>query len=73
VVTTRADVHYVVTEWGVAELFGRSLRERAMALIGIAHPDFREELFQAAWERKLLPRRGPQRRGPGLTRPGPPS
>jgi acyl-CoA hydrolase len=59
VVTTRADVHYVVTEWGVAELFGRSLRERAMALIGIAHPDFREELFQAAWERKLLPRSYP--------------
>jgi acyl-CoA hydrolase len=59
VVTTRADVHYVVTEWGVAELFGRSLRERAMALIGIAHLDFREELHKAAWERKLLPRSYP--------------
>ena len=56
VVTTRADVHYVVTEWGVAELFGRSLRERAKALIAIAHPDFREALLQGAWERGLLPR-----------------
>lgn len=54
-VTTRADVHYVVTEWGVAELFGRSLRERAKALIAIAHPDFREALLQGAWERGLLP------------------
>ncbi len=44
VVTTRAHVRTVVTEWGVAELFGRSLRERAEALIAIAHPDFRDEL-----------------------------
>ena len=58
-VTTWADVHYVVTEWGVAELFGRSLRERALALIQIAHPDFREELLKAAWERRLLPRSYP--------------
>ncbi|MCH1927342.1 4-hydroxybutyrate CoA-transferase, partial [Shewanella sp. C31] len=55
VVTTRADVHYVVTEWGIAELFGRSLRERALARIGVAHPDFREELVQAACETKLRP------------------
>ena len=41
VVTTRAHVRTVVTEWGVAELFGTSLRERAEALIEIAHPDFR--------------------------------
>jgi acyl-CoA hydrolase len=54
VVTTRADVHYIVTEYGVAELFGRSLRERAQALITIAHPSFREELSQAAFERGLL-------------------
>jgi acetyl-CoA hydrolase len=54
VVTTRADVHYVVTEYGVADLYGRSLRERAEALIGIAHPDFREELRAAARRRKLL-------------------
>ncbi len=55
VVTSRADVHYVVTEFGVAHLFGKNLRERAEALISIAHPDFRNELEQAAKERKLLP------------------
>lgn len=44
VVTPRANVHYVVTEFGVASLRGRSLRERARALIEIAHPDFREQL-----------------------------
>ena len=44
VVTTRAHVRTVVTEYGVAELFGRSLRERAAALIAIAHPDFRDRL-----------------------------
>jgi 4-hydroxybutyrate CoA-transferase len=44
VVTTRAHVRTVVTEWGVAELFGKSIRERAEALISIAHPDFRDEL-----------------------------
>ncbi len=54
VVTSRADVHYVVTEYGIAHLFGRNLRERAEALIGIAHPDFRAELEVAAKERKLL-------------------
>jgi acyl-CoA hydrolase len=55
VVTTRADVHYVVTEYGVAYLHGKNLRERAEALIRVAHPDFREELARAARERKLLP------------------
>ena len=54
VVTTRADVHYVVTEHGVASLFGKSLRERAVELIAIAHPDFRGELTAAARRRKLL-------------------
>jgi len=54
VVTTRADVHYVVTEYGIAGLFGRSIRERARSLIDIAHPAFREELERAAGERKLL-------------------
>ena len=54
VVTTRADVHYVVTEYGVASLFGRSLKERAQELIAIAHPDFRDELTAAAQRRNLL-------------------
>ncbi len=54
VVTTRADVHYVVTEYGVAFLHGKNLKERAKELIKIAHPDFREELERAAKERKLL-------------------
>lgn len=59
VVTTRADVHYIVSEYGVAELFGRSLRERAKALIEIAHPAFREELSKAAFERGLFPKSHP--------------
>lgn len=53
-VTTRGDVHYVVTEYGVANLFGNSLRERARTLIGIAHPKFRDELAAAARKRNLL-------------------
>jgi 4-hydroxybutyrate CoA-transferase len=48
VVTTRAHVRTIVTEWGVAELYGQSLRERARRLIAIAHPDFRDELTAAA-------------------------
>ncbi|WP_026999484.1 acetyl-CoA hydrolase/transferase family protein [Eisenibacter elegans] len=48
VVTTRAHVHYVVTEYGIAYLYGRSLRERAKALINIAHPDHRENLQKQA-------------------------
>ncbi len=51
VVTTRAHVHYVATEYGVANLYGRSLRQRARALIEIAHPDHREALEAAAHER----------------------
>jgi 4-hydroxybutyrate CoA-transferase len=51
VVTTRAHVRTVVTEWGVAELFGRSLRERAKALIAIAHPDHRDRLTYEAKHR----------------------
>lgn len=51
VVTTRADVHYVVTEFGSAYLFGKNLYQRARALINIAHPDFQEELEKAAQER----------------------
>ncbi len=55
VVTSRADVHWVVTEHGAVNLFGKNLRERAEALISIAHPDHREDLERAARERKLLP------------------
>jgi acyl-CoA hydrolase len=51
VVTTRAHVHYVVTEYGVADLYGKNLRERAMALIGIAHPEHREQLDREAHAR----------------------
>ena len=51
VVTTRAHVHYVVTEYGVADLYGKSLRKRARALINIAHPDHREHLEREAFER----------------------
>jgi len=50
VVTTRGGVHYVITEYGIAHLHGKSIRERALALIGIAHPDFREDLMRAAQE-----------------------
>jgi acyl-CoA hydrolase/RimJ/RimL family protein N-acetyltransferase len=54
VVTTRGDVHYVVTEQGVAYLHGRTMRERAMALIGVAHPDFRSELLHQAKRRRIV-------------------
>jgi len=54
VVIPRSDVYYVVTEYGSVNLFGKTLQERAMALISIAHPDFRDMLFQKAKERGLL-------------------
>ncbi|MDZ4199674.1 MAG: acetyl-CoA hydrolase/transferase C-terminal domain-containing protein, partial [Kiritimatiellia bacterium] len=54
VVTTRGDVHYVVTEYGVAYLHGKSVQARTMALISIAHPKFREQLLQEAIEAKYL-------------------
>jgi acyl-CoA hydrolase len=54
VVTSRGDVHYVVTEYGVANLFGQGARQRAAALIAIAYPNFREELSRQARERHLL-------------------
>ena len=54
VTTSRNDVHYVVTEYGVADLRGKSLRERAQALIGISHPDFRASLLIAGQEKGLL-------------------
>lgn len=54
VVTTRADVHYVVTEYGVAYLHGKNLRQRAEALINIAHPKFRSWLEEETRKRKIL-------------------
>ncbi|OQX88674.1 4-hydroxybutyrate CoA-transferase [candidate division KSB1 bacterium 4484_87] len=54
VVTSRGDVHYVVTEYGVAYLHGKSLRRRAEALIKIAHPNFRDELTYFAKQHSLL-------------------
>jgi GNAT superfamily N-acetyltransferase len=54
VVTTRADVHYVVTEYGIAQLHGKSVRERTSALIHIAHPKFRDGLLREARERHLV-------------------
>ncbi|HEX6100420.1 MAG TPA: acetyl-CoA hydrolase/transferase C-terminal domain-containing protein [Thermoanaerobaculia bacterium] len=56
VVTTRGHVHWIVTEYGAVDLWGKSLRERADALISIAHPDFREELRGRAAERRLVGR-----------------
>ncbi len=57
VVTSRGDVHYVVTEFGVAYLHGKNLRQRAEALVQIAHPDFRDELLTAANSMGLLARK----------------
>ncbi len=56
VTTSRGDVHYVVTEYGVADLYGRTIRERVRSLIEIAHPDFREELEQRAYDQKYISR-----------------
>ncbi len=55
VTIARTDVHYVVTEYGVAYLFGKSIRERAVALIQIAHPDSRPALFEQAQALGYLP------------------
>ncbi len=54
VVIPRGDVHHVVTEYGAVNLFGKSLQERAMAMISISHPDFRDELFHEAKRMGLL-------------------
>ena len=59
VVTTRADVHYVVTEHGIAYLHGKSLRERAEALIQIADPNFRAELEEFAVRAHYLEKKSP--------------
>lgn len=54
VVVPRGDVQYVVTEFGIVNLFGKSIQERALALISIAHPDFRDDLFEQAKERDFI-------------------
>ena len=54
VVLSRADVHYVVTEYGIADLFGKSIRERVLALAEIAHPDYRNEILKEAKNRKYI-------------------
>ncbi len=54
VVTSRNHVHYVVTEYGAAALYGKSVRQRAEALIKIAHPQFRDEIFEKAQELNYL-------------------
>ncbi len=56
VTTPRSDTMYVITEYGMANLKGRSVAERARALIGLAHPDFREGLERQAHEHRLIPR-----------------
>ncbi|MBU4264049.1 MAG: GNAT family N-acetyltransferase [Proteobacteria bacterium] len=54
VVTTRGEVHYVVTEFGIAYLHGKNIEERTLALISIAHPDFREQLLNDAIEARYI-------------------
>jgi acyl-CoA hydrolase len=73
VVTSRGDIHYVVTEHGIADLWGKNIRQRACALIEIAHPDFRPDLINAAKNRRYIFRSGnePARERPGLPTPRP--
>ena len=56
VTTTRSDMMYVVTEYGMVNLKGLSVADRALALIRLAHPDFREDLERQAHAHKLIPR-----------------
>ncbi|MFO8085552.1 MAG: GNAT family N-acetyltransferase [Desulfobacterales bacterium] len=58
VVVPRSDINFVATEYGVVNLFGKNIQERAIALISIAHPDFRENLFESARQMGLI---GPER------------
>jgi acyl-CoA hydrolase len=53
VVTTRAHVHYVVTEYGVANLYGKTIKQRVEELAKIAHPKFREEIMRDYFDKKL--------------------
>ncbi len=54
VVTSRGDVHYIATEYGIVDLWGKNIRQRALALIEIAHPDHRADLLAAAKQRKYV-------------------
>ncbi|HLV34866.1 MAG TPA: acetyl-CoA hydrolase/transferase C-terminal domain-containing protein [Spirillospora sp.] len=56
VTTTRNDVHFVATEFGIADLWGRTIRQRVEALVNIAHPNFREDLLRYAHEQNYIPR-----------------
>jgi len=56
VTTPRSDIMYVVTEYGMVNLKGKSVAERAQSIICLAHPDFREELERQAYENRLIPR-----------------
>ncbi|HEY2468198.1 MAG TPA: acetyl-CoA hydrolase/transferase C-terminal domain-containing protein [Terracidiphilus sp.] len=56
VTTPRSDVMYLVTEFGMANLKGRSVAERAKAIVALAHPDFRDSLERQAYEHRLIPR-----------------
>lgn len=56
VTTPRSDMMYVVTEYGIANLKGRSVADRARALIDIAHPDYREGLEREAHDNRLIPK-----------------
>jgi len=56
VTTPRTDIMYVVTEYGMVNLKGKSVAERALAMISLAHPDFREELERQAYEKRIIPR-----------------
>lgn len=54
VITNRADVHYVITEYGIAQLYGKTIRQRVYELVNIAHPNFREDLLKYARDNKYI-------------------
>ena len=56
VTTPRSDVMYLVTEYGMVNLKGKSVCERAQSIISLAHPDFREDLERQAYEHRVIPR-----------------
>jgi acyl-CoA hydrolase/GNAT superfamily N-acetyltransferase len=70
VVLTRADVHYVVTEYGIAELFGKNIRERVLALAQVAHPDYRNEILKEAKTRNYIYAHQKELPSTGAPKPG---